>query len=65
MFLKERAHQNVVVLTRIGVLLAVGIILPVIFHGLGIPGKCFCPCIFRRFLLDFSFSIREALSWWG
>ena len=53
MFLEERAHQNVVVLTRIGVLLAVGIILPVIFHGLGIPGNMFLPMHFPALLAGF------------
>ncbi len=46
-------HENVMVLTRIGVLLAVGIVLPVLFHGLGIPGNMFLPMHFPALLSGF------------
>ncbi|MEN3185320.1 MAG: ECF transporter S component [Atribacterota bacterium] len=53
MLTSERVHRSAVVLTRIGVLLAVGIVLPVVFHGLGIPGPMFLPMHFPALLAGF------------
>ncbi|NSW76193.1 MAG: ECF transporter S component [Candidatus Atribacteria bacterium] len=53
MLSSERVQSGAVVLTRIGVLLAVGMVLPVIFHGLGIPGNMFLPMHFPALLAGF------------
>lgn len=53
MFSTENAHHRVIILTRLGILLALGIILPVIFHGLGIPGNVFLPMHFPALLGGF------------
>lgn len=52
-FAGERVHSIAMVLARIGVLLAVGMVLPVIFHGLGIPGNMFLPMHFPALLAGF------------